>query len=57
MKLALCYNYCTSALLQVKDTVGNPVTELIVQACPEEEYLTPELLDNILFEVADKAYF
>lgn len=55
MRLALRYNYCTSALLEVKGTDGNPVTELIVQACPEEEYLTPELLDNILFEVADKA--
>lgn len=55
LKLAIGYNYCTPALLDTKDKDGNPVTELIVQACPQEEFTTPELLDSIIFEVADKA--
>jgi hypothetical protein len=55
LKLAVGYNYSTSALLDTKDKDGNPITELIVQACPQEEFTTPELLDSIIFEVADKA--
>ena len=55
LKLAIGYNYCTPALLDTKDKEGNPVTELIVQACPQEEFTTPEILDSIIFEVADKA--
>lgn len=55
MKLAIGYNYCTPALLDTKDKEGNPVTELIIQSCPQEEFTTPEELDAIIFEVADKA--
>ena len=55
LKIAIGYNYCTPALLDTKDKDGNPVTELIVQACPQEEFTTPEELDAIIFEVADKA--
>lgn len=55
LKISIGYNYCTPALLDTKDKDGNPVTELIVQACPQEEFTTPEMLDAIIFEVADKA--
>ena len=54
LKLAIGYNYCTPALLDTKDKDGNAVTELIIQACPQEEFTTPELLDAIIFELADK---
>ena len=55
LKIAIGYNYCTPALLDTKDKDGNPVTELIIQACPQEEFTSPEELDAIIFEVADKA--
>jgi len=55
LRSAISYNYCTAALLDTKDKDGNPVTELIVQSCPQDEFTTPELLDAIIFEVADKA--
>jgi len=55
LRSAITYNYCTASLLDTKDKDGNPVTELIVQSCPQEEFTTPELLDAIIFEVADKA--
>lgn len=55
LKITIGYNYCTPALLETKDKDGNPITELIIQACPQEEFTTPELLDAILFELADKA--
>lgn len=55
LKIAIGYNYCTVALLDTKDKNANPVTELIVQACPQEEFIVPEMLDAIIFEVADKA--
>ena len=54
LKIAIGYNYCTPALLDTKDKEGNAVTELIIQACPQEEFTTPELLDAIMFELADK---
>lgn len=58
LKSAITYNYCTASLLDIKDKEGYPVSELIVQSCPQEEFTTPELLDAIIFEVADKAdYF
>jgi len=55
LKIAIGYNYCTVALLDTNDKNANPVTELIVQACPQEEFIVPEMLDAIIFEVADKA--
>ena len=55
LKIAIGYNYCTPALLDTKDKDGSPVTQLIVQSCPQDEFTTPEELDAIIFEVADKA--
>ena len=54
LKLAIGYNYCAVALLDSKNKEGNPITELIVQACPQEDFATADELDAILFEVADK---
>jgi hypothetical protein len=55
LKESLFCNYCTVALLATKDKEGNPNESLIVQAAPYEKYTSPELLDNILFEVANNA--
>lgn len=54
LKIAIGYNYCTVALLDGKDSNGNPMTELIIQACPQEEFVNTDQLDAIIFEVADK---
>ena len=57
LKESLFCNYCTVAILATKDKEGNANESLIVQAAPLEKHTSPEMLDNILFEVANNADF
>lgn len=55
LKESLFCNYCTVSILATKDKEGNPDESLIVQAAPLEKHTSPDMLDTILFEVANNA--
>ncbi len=50
-------NYSTITIGNGKDKDGNPVEVVMTQAAPLEMHTTPDLLDSILFEVANTADF
>lgn len=50
-------NYATLTIGNGKDKDGNPIEVVMAQAAPLEEHTTPDMLDAIIFEVANMADF
>jgi hypothetical protein len=55
LKESLFCNYCTVCILATKDKEGNPNESVIVQAAPLAKHTNSDMLDTILFEVANNA--